>query len=140
MTTKRKGGTRDGLFQQRGWWWLDYYDADGKRHRKKAAPDYTTAKLMYRDLMTKIAKGEVLGLREEGAMLTTFVETKYWPTMQATISPSWGERTRNILDVQLLPRFGRLALTALRREMIESWYGERCAAVKTSTANKELAG
>ncbi len=35
----RKGSTRDGLFQRRGWWWLDYYDAEGKRHRKKAAPD-----------------------------------------------------------------------------------------------------
>ena len=36
---KRKGGTRDGLFQRNGWWWLDYYDAEGKRHRQKAAPN-----------------------------------------------------------------------------------------------------
>jgi hypothetical protein len=36
---RREKGTRDGLFQRRGWWWLDYHDADGKRHRKKAAPD-----------------------------------------------------------------------------------------------------
>ena len=42
-------GTRDGLFQRRGWWWIDYNDADGRRHRKKAAPDYQTARIIYRD-------------------------------------------------------------------------------------------
>jgi hypothetical protein len=68
MSTQRKGGTRDGLFQKRGWWWLDYYDADGKRHRTKASPDYQTAKLLYRDRMSRIARGEVLGIREEGIL------------------------------------------------------------------------
>ncbi len=47
-STRRKGGKRDGLFQRNGWWWLDYYDAEGKRHRQKAAPDYETAKKLYR--------------------------------------------------------------------------------------------
>src|SRR5258708_1034663 len=52
---RRKRGRRDGLFQRNGWWWIDYYDAEGKRHRKKAAPDYQTAKLRYRNTMTAIA-------------------------------------------------------------------------------------
>ena len=138
VNTTRKRGPRDGLFQRRGWWWLDYYDAEGKRHRTKAAPDYTTAKLMYRDRMTKIAKGEVTGIREEGVTVSTFVETRYWPTIKPTVSPGWAVRTRGILDHQILPRFGPLALTALRREQIEAWYSERCATVQTTTANKEL--
>lgn len=136
--TRRKGGTRDGLFQRRGFWCLDYYDAEGQRHRKKAAPDYNTAKLIYRDLMSKIAKGEVTGIREEGVTVSTFVDTRYWPAVKPTVSASWATRARGILDRQLIPRFGALALTALRREVIEAWYGERCAAVQTSTANKEL--
>jgi integrase len=137
MSATRKGGTRDGLFQRHGWWWVDYRDADGKRHRKKAAPDYNTAKLIYRDLMSKIAKGEVTGVREEGVTFSTFVETHYWPAVKPTVSASWAVRTRGVLDHQLLPRFGGL-VTAIRRETIEAWYGERCAAVKASTANKEL--
>jgi hypothetical protein len=67
----RKPRTRDGLFQRGGWWWVDFYDADGRRHRKKAAPDYNTAKIIYRNTMTAIAKGEVLGVREEGIRFRT---------------------------------------------------------------------
>ena len=59
---KRRG--RDGLFLRNAWCWIDYTGADGKRHRKKAAPNYQTAKLVYRDTMAKIARGEVLGVRE----------------------------------------------------------------------------
>jgi hypothetical protein len=50
---KRKLGSRDGLFQRNGWWWIDYADADGKRHRRKAAPDYQTARMVYRDTVAK---------------------------------------------------------------------------------------
>src|SRR2546422_11183424 len=88
----RKVSSRDGLFQRSGWWWLDYYDAEGKRHRKKAAPDYTTAKLMYRKTMTAIARGEVLGVREEGLGLKEFVERIWWPRTKARLAPVWAER------------------------------------------------
>ena len=128
-TERKRLGTRDGLFQRRGWWWLDYYDAEGRRHRKKAAPDYQTAKLMYRNLMSAIAKGEVTGIRDEGLTFGAFVEQRYWPAVKPTVAVSWAERTRGILDRQLLPRFGSLTMTTMRREAIEAWYGERCAAV-----------
>ena len=61
QATKRRIGTRDGVFKRNGWWWIDFRDADGRRHRKKAAPDYHTAKAIHRDTMTKIAKGEITG-------------------------------------------------------------------------------
>jgi hypothetical protein len=98
----RKPRTRDGLFQRHGWWWIDYHDADGQRHRKKTAPDYQTAKLIYRDTMTKIAKGEVLGVREEGIRLREFVDKRYWPTVAPTLAPEWAERSRGILDTTIL--------------------------------------
>jgi integrase len=135
----RKTSTRDGLFKKNGWWWLDWYDAEGRRHRKKAAPDYSTAKLMYRDLKTAIAKGEVIGIREEGTQLRDFVEKKYWPTVAPTLAPEWAERSRGILDATILPTFGDARLSSLRQEAIERWYGERRGQVKASTANKELA-
>jgi integrase len=88
--------------------------------------------------MTQIAQGEVTGIREAGVTVTAFIDTRYWPAVQATLAPSWAVRTRGILDRQIIPRFGALALTALRREHIEAWFAERLAAVKASTANKEL--
>jgi integrase len=135
----RKGGTRDGLFQRRSWWYLDWYDAAGKRHRKKAAPDYATAKLMYRDLMGKLAKGEVTGIREEGMRLRDFIDQRYWPAIAATLSPEWAERSRDILDRLIQPTFGTTKLSGLRREAIEQWLAQRRATVSSSTANKELA-
>jgi len=134
----RKRRSRDGLFQRNGWWWVDYYDADGKRHRKKAAPDYQTAKIIYRDIKTKIAKGEVLGVRDENIRLREFVEKRYWPTVKAGLSASEQVRSTAILNKHIVPRFGGLKLVGLRREAIESWQSERLAAVSGSTANKEL--
>jgi hypothetical protein len=52
---------RDGVFERNGWWWVDFVDADGKRRRKKAAPTYELAKLVYRDTMAAMARGEITG-------------------------------------------------------------------------------
>jgi integrase len=134
----RKARTHDGLFQRNGWWWLDYYDADGRRHRKKAAPTYEVAKIIYRNTMTAIAKGEVLGVREEGIRLREFVDKRYWPSVAPTLAPAWAERSREILDA-LLEVFGDRKLSGLRQEEIERWAAGRRGLVKASTANKELA-
>lgn len=134
----RKLGTRDGLFQRNGWWWIDYADAEGRRHRKKAAPDYQTARLIYRDTVAKIARGEVIGVREEGIRLKDFTEGKYWPAIKPALSAWEQERARGILDSQILPRFGGTKLVSLRREEIERWQAERLAKVSGSTVNKEV--
>jgi integrase len=141
---RKPRGKPDGLFQRNGWWWVDFYDAEGRRHRKKAAPDYQTAKTIYRETMTRIARGEVLGVREEGIRLRDFVDRIYWPTVQPTLSLWEQKRARTILDTQLFPRFGGTKLAGLRREVIERWLAERLTAtpdkpaVAGATANKEL--
>ena len=56
--------------------------------------------------MTKVAKGEVLGVREEGIRLREFVERKYWPTVKSALSSWEQQRARSILDTQILPTFG----------------------------------
>lgn len=135
---KRRGSKRDGLFQRNGWWWLDYYDAEGKRHRQKAAPDYDTAKKMYREKMTGIAKGEFLGVKEEGISLKRFAEDKYWPTIKGTLSFFEERRSRSILDQHLLPRFGDYKLSKVRTEDIDRWQSERMAKASPGTVRKEM--
>ncbi|HZP39799.1 MAG TPA: tyrosine-type recombinase/integrase [Methylomirabilota bacterium] len=129
---------RDGVFRRNGWWWVDYCDADGRRHREKAAPSYEVAKLVYRDKMNAIAKGEVIGVREEGMRLRDFVTRKYWPTVKPTLSRWEQQRTQSILDTQILTTFGDVKLAGIRREAIERWQAERLAGVAGGTANKEL--
>jgi integrase len=134
----RRGGRRDGLFQRNGWWWVDYTDAEGRRHRQKAAPSYDIAKLVYRDKMNAIAKGEVLGVREEGLLLRDYVDKHYWPAVKAKLAPAWATRSRGILDA-LITTFGNRRLSGLRQDEVEGWYAKRLEAVSATTANKELA-
>jgi integrase len=128
---------RDGVFKRNGWWWIDFHDADGRRHRQKAAPTYEVAKLVYRDKMNAIAKGEVTGVREEGMRLRAFADTRYWPAVAGTLEPSWAARSRDILD-SLLTEFGDRPLSALREEEVARWFARRRGEVKASTANKDL--
>src|SRR5712691_6776786 len=92
---RRRLGTRDGLFQRNGWWWIDYTDTEGKRHRKKAAPDYQTARMVYRQTVAAIARGDVLGVREEGIRLKDFLERKYWPAIRPRLSEQEQTRARS---------------------------------------------
>lgn len=114
-TQTRRGGKRDGLFQRNRWWYMDYYDAEGKRHRQKAAPDYDTAKKLYREKMTGIAKGDFLGIQEEGILLKRFIEERYWPTIKGSLSFFEARRSRSILSHHLLPHFGGRLVPATAR-------------------------
>jgi integrase len=136
----RKLGARDGLYQRkdRTGWWISYLDADGRRRRQWAAPDYQTARTVLREKLSAIARGEALGVRGEHETLRVFIESRYWPAARPTLSAEEQRRARSILDTQLLPRFGDAKLTKLRREEIERWQPERSQAVTGSTANKEL--
>ena len=119
-------------------WWIDFDDAEGKRHRQRAAPTYAVARLVYRDKMNAIAKGAVTGINEEGTLVRTFVEKKYWPTVKPTLSQWEQDRARSILDHQILPTFGGTKLASLRREALERWQAARLADVAGGMANKEL--
>jgi integrase len=134
----RRGGRRDGLFQRNSFWWLDYTDAEGRRHREKAAPSYEVAKLMLRDKMNAIARGEVLGVREEGLLFRDYIDKHYWPAVRAKLAPVWAERSRSILDA-LITTFGSRRLSGVRQDEVEGWYAKRLETVSPTTANKELA-
>jgi integrase len=126
------------VFKRNGWWWLDYYDADGKRHRKRASRDHRTASLMLKDLQVQMVRGEFLGIREEGIKFREFVEREYWPKAHIAWSERERERARGILDKHLLPRFGSTRLSAIARRDIEGFVAERAASVGPGTVNKEI--
>src|SRR5262245_6829044 len=115
---RRRRGVQDGVFKKRGWWWLDYSDQDGKRRREKAAPDYETAKALYRQKMTKLARGEITGIREEGMWLGVFVEKVWWPRLAPRLAPVWATRVRLTLDSKLLPRFGGTPLAMIQKDAL----------------------
>lgn len=52
------------------------------------------------------ARGELLGIREESIRVKDFIEKKYWPTIEPTLSRHEHRRVRGILNRQILPHFG----------------------------------
>lgn len=73
------------VFRRGSFWWIDWYDPDGKRRRKKISPDKRIATTALRDIQVKIAKGEYLGLKEERITFRGFAE-KYWHAVSPTFS------------------------------------------------------
>ncbi len=71
--------------------------------------------------------------------VSAFVPSSAEKTDEATLAPTWADRSRYILNHILLPRFGGTKLSGLRQEEVEGWYAERLGQVKAATANKELA-
>lgn len=95
-----------GVFKRNSNYWVDYYDAEGRRHRKKIGPQKTVAQLALKDLNVKIAKGEYLGIYEEKKVLfKDFALKTYLPFAKANLSPTTYDRCREILRNDLVPWF-----------------------------------
>ena len=127
-----------GVFTKNGWYWIDFRDAEGRRHRQKASLEHNVAKRMLRDKLGSIARGEITGIREEGMLLKDFIEKKYWPTTKENLSESEQRRARWTIDLQLIPRLGGLRASKIRREDIEQFQAERLASVSSGTVKKEM--
>ena len=127
-----------GVFVKNGWYWIDFRDAEGRRHRQKASLEHQIAKRMLRDKLGSIARGEITGIREEGTLLKDFIEKKYWPTIKDNLSESEQRRARWTIDLQLIPHLGGLRTSKIRQEDIERFQAERLAAVSSGTVKKEM--
>ncbi|MDE2058748.1 MAG: site-specific integrase [candidate division NC10 bacterium] len=125
------------VFKRGEFWWIDFYDANGDRRRKKVSPDKRIATATLRDIQVKITKGEYLGLKEENTSFRQFA-AKYWAAVSHTFSAQEQDRARRILDQHLIPAFGGDRLSRITRQQIEHYMAERAGQVQNSTVNKEL--
>jgi hypothetical protein len=126
------------VFKKNGFWWIDFYDQDGRRHRQKASPSYEVAKQKYREVMTRITRGEVNGLREEGLLFREFAVKTSLPLVRARLSALWAEHVSQAVKTWLLPAFGDRSLAKLTVRDVEAWAAERPRQVAPSTFNKNL--
>ncbi len=127
-----------GVFIKNGWYWIDYRDAEGRRHREKASLEHRIAKQKLRDKLGSIARGDITGIREEGMLLKDFIEKKYWPTIKESLSLHEQRRARHTIDLHLVPSLGGLRLSKIRHEEIERFQAERLTKVASGTVKKEM--
>jgi integrase len=113
---------RDG--QDRLWWWIDFNDARGIRHRKKVSPSKRVAQEALDAMNNTTAREEFVGVVEESAI--SFGDyAKVWrdrilPRTRATTAGRW----EGIVRLHLAPAF-RGSLRAITRAEVESYRARR---------------
>lgn len=127
-----------GVFKRDGNYWIDYYDADGRRHRKMIGPQKTVAQLALKDVKVKIAKGEYLGIYEEKKVLfKEFAQKTYIPFAKTNLSERTFDRCKGIIENQLIPYFDCYVYKISRND-IEKYKQKRAEEVKPATVNREF--
>jgi integrase len=125
------------VFLKEGNWWIDYYDADGRRHRKKIGPQKTLAVMAIKEAQVKRAKGE-LGYLEDKRILFKDFANNYVKHIKVTLSPFTLARCLGIIDKRLVPEFGQFLLPKITRKHIEDYMNKRASAVSPATVNREM--
>lgn len=127
-----------GVFKRNGNYWIDYYDGDGRRHRKKISSQKTVAALALKDIKVKVARGEYLGIYETKKILfKDFAQKNYLPHAKLHLAPTTFERSRGIIESSLIPHFDSY-LYKITANDIEKFKEKRAGRVKPSTVNKEF--
>ena len=126
-----------GVFYRKGFYWIDFYDNNGKRHRKKVAPQKSVAQLVLKEIQCKIAKKEFLGIEDKKILFKEFVLKNFLPNARVRLSPTTFTRTNIILDKHLFSAFD-CYLHQINRQSIENYIEKRAQEVKPATVNREF--
>lgn len=126
-----------GVIKRNGQYWIDYYDGDGRRHRKKVGPQKKVAQNALKDVQVKIAKGEYLGIFEERKTPFKVFAEKYLKMIQPNVSPSSFERFEGIVNNHLNPAFP-VYLYKVSKKQIQEYIQKRTEEVEPATVNHEM--
>jgi integrase len=125
------------VIKRNGQYWIDYYDGDGRRHRKKIGPQKNVAKNALKDVQVKIAKGEYLGIYEERRTPFKVFGEKYLNMIAPNVSPTSFERFEGIVNNHLIPAFP-VYLYKISKKQIQEYIQKRAEEVKPATVNHEM--
>jgi len=127
-----------GVFKKGKNWYIDYY-IKGHRKRKKIGPSKKLAEQVLKDVQTKIAKKEYLGILEEKKILFEDFSEHYLEYSKANKSFSTYWRRDRFSVNNLLSAFKGKYLFEITPQMIEKYKASRLEKVEPATVNRELA-
>lgn len=126
-----------GIFQKGEFWFIDYYDEAGRRHRKKIGPQKTLAVMALRECQVRKARGE-MGLHDEKKVLFKEYAKTYENHIKASLSPTTLARCEGIIKQHLIPEFGQTWLSRVTRKDVEDYMTRRASEVAPATVNREM--
>lgn len=126
-----------GVFRKNSNWWIDYYEPDGTRARRKIGPNKRTAENALAKTKTLIAEGKYLDKKVQIDDIGLRAMTDKFMGWSKTDKRSW---KRDELCVKhLLAHFGDGPLAAISPFAVEGYKRARHQQVSNRTVNIELA-
>ena len=124
------------VFRRNGDWWIDFKDADGIRHRRKAAASHKVAQKVLNHVLDKVAHDEI-GIVDDAISFAAF--SKEWEgRVLKPIGEGTAARWRGIAENHLRPFF-KGALKSITMARVAEYVTARLNAEATpATVNREL--
>jgi integrase len=126
------------VFERDGFWWIDFRDAQGVRHRRKVAPNKRVAQEVLDGILGNVARRVHLGVIEDSPISFADFASVWWKRVAHTLKPRTQERWQGILNKHLKPAFPG-ALRAITAAAAESYIARRVEnKASASTINREV--
>ena len=126
------------IFKKGDNWYIDYY-LKGHRKRKKIGPSKKLALQVLKDVQTKIAKSEYLGIYEEKKIRFNIYAEQYLNYSKVNKAPSTYERHDKNNIAHLKSFFNDMYIFEITPQLIEKYKAIRLEKVAPATVNRELA-
>lgn len=126
------------VFKRDGMYWIDWFDAKGKRRRKKVAPSKRVAGEALNAVLNSAAREEFLGIVDESKM--SFADfAKLWrERVERRVRLTTAQRWLGILNLHLKPTF-RCSLRAITKVEVEAYRSRRLEEGATAACvNREV--
>ena len=138
MKTKKRD--RDGVFKRSGAYYISFINAEGRRKQRKlkGVVSLTEAKRLRDEELRQAERARTLGYTPPAK--DTFAEfvPQYLKHQQARIEANTYERTCAIVEDHLIPAFGPMQLSLIRKRDVEKYLTDRLTVASASTARKEV--
>jgi integrase len=126
------------IFKRKQNYWIDFNDAQGKRHRHAIGPVKRVAQEALHAVLTKVAREEWIGVVESSTISFADFSKRWAARIVPTLRPKTAKRWDGVLENHLRPAF-RCALRAIELGAVESYVARRLEAGATpATVNREL--
>ena len=122
------------------WWWIDYTDPNGIRHREKVGPSKAMAEDALAKIRTAIVENRYFDIKkqEEKVLFDDFVNMFIELHATPNKRPRVVRRDRGLIK-RLSMSFSGKSLSDITPPMVERYKAERSKEVAPATVNRELA-
>jgi integrase len=131
---------RDGIYERkdRPGLWISWYDAQGRRHRRKTdAQSVYQAKSARSAELVRVEQAKVLGFAPPGEETFADVAARFLIHQKARLTQRAYEREKGIIENHLMPFF-KDRLASIRRVDVQRYVTKRSGEVSAHSVQKEL--